>query len=92
MLGAVLFASVFVAAGSEATRGSRGRDRDDRSTGDIFADAVMGNVTNVASQMIERNLNIAPTLRILPGYRFSIITTRDIAFAEPYVVPAGGSR
>jgi type IV secretion system protein VirB10 len=47
----------------------------------------MENVTNIATKMIEKNLDIAPTLRILPGYRFSIILTKDIAFAEPYVMP-----
>jgi type IV secretion system protein VirB10 len=94
MLGAAIFASVFVAAGKEVTKDdtstTTGSDGENRSTESIFAETVMENVTNVATQMIEKNMNIAPTLRILPGYRFSIITTKDITFAEPYVMPANG--
>ncbi|MDR1650655.1 MAG: hypothetical protein LBR87_02590 [Synergistaceae bacterium] len=90
MLGAAVFASVFVAAGKEATKDDTSTasdsNGDTRSTESIFAETVMENVTNVASQALEKNMNIAPTLRILPGYRFSIITTRDVSFAEPYIV------
>jgi type IV secretion system protein VirB10 len=90
MLGAAIFASVFVAAGKEVTKDDKsttsGSDGE-RSTDSIFAETVMENVTNIATQMIDKNMNIAPTLRILPGYRFSIVTTKDIAFAEPYIMP-----
>jgi type IV secretion system protein VirB10 len=99
LAGAAVFASVFVAAGKEATKNdntnsnSNNNGSDNQSTKSIFAEAVMENVTNIATQLIERNLNIAPTLRILPGYRFIIVTTKDVAFAEPYVVPSrGGNR
>jgi type IV secretion system protein VirB10 len=44
-------------------------------------------MADLGARLAERNLNIAPTLRISPGYRFSIITTRDVAFAEPYYAP-----
>ncbi|MDR1650970.1 MAG: hypothetical protein LBR87_04220 [Synergistaceae bacterium] len=86
MLGAALFASVFVAAGKEATKDDTTTNEDGETFESTFAEAVMENVTNVATKMVEKNMNIAPTLRILPGYRFSIITTRDVAFAEPYSV------
>jgi type IV secretion system protein VirB10 len=88
MLGAAIFASVFVAAGKEATKDDNttttDSDGDTQSTKSIFAETVMENVTNIATQMMEKNMNIAPTLRILPGYRFSIVTTKDVMFAEPY--------
>ena len=90
MLGAALFASVFVAAGKEATKDDRttttNSNGETQSTESIFAETVMENVTNIATEMIEKNLNIAPTLRILPGYRFSILTAKDVMFAEPYTV------
>jgi type IV secretion system protein VirB10 len=38
----------------------------------------------VASQMIAKNLNIAPTLEIRPGYRFNIIVIKDMTFSKPY--------
>jgi type IV secretory pathway VirB10-like protein len=87
MIGAAIFASVFVAAGKEATKDDEdSSDDDDRSTKSVFAESVMENVTNIATEMIEKNMNVAPTLRILPGYRFSIITTKDVTFAEPYAL------
>jgi type IV secretion system protein VirB10 len=90
MLGAALFASVFVAAGKEVTKDDKttttNSSGETQSTESIFAETVMENVTNIATDMIEKNLNIAPTLRILPGYRFSILTAKDVMFAEPYTV------
>lgn len=37
-----------------------------------------------SAQMISKNLNIAPTLKIRPGYRFNIMVTKDIVFDQPY--------
>lgn len=37
-----------------------------------------------AARMIEKNLNIAPTLEIRPGYRFNIIAIKDLTFTGPY--------
>jgi type IV secretory pathway VirB10-like protein len=34
--------------------------------------------------MIAKNLNIAPTLEIRPGYRFNVIVTKDMTFSKPY--------
>jgi type IV secretion system protein VirB10 len=92
LIGASIFASVFVAAGKEATKNDNvdsnsGSGSDNRSTRNIFAESVMENATNIATRFVDRNMNVAPTLRILPGYRFIIVTTKDVAFAEPYVVP-----
>jgi type IV secretion system protein VirB10 len=38
----------------------------------------------VSAQMISKNLNIAPTLQIRPGYRFNIIVVKDMVFSTPY--------
>jgi type IV secretion system protein VirB10 len=83
LIGAALFASVFVAAGKIATEDDENKDGTKTDT----ANAVMETMANLGAQIAERNLNIAPTLRILPGYRFSIICTKDIAFAESYYIP-----
>jgi type IV secretion system protein VirB10 len=34
--------------------------------------------------MIARNLNIAPTLEIRPGYRLNVIVVKDMTFSRPY--------
>ncbi len=38
----------------------------------------------VTAQMIAKNLNIAPTLEIRPGYRFNIMVVKDLDFPAPY--------
>ncbi|OQW86306.1 MAG: conjugal transfer protein TrbI [Rhodoferax ferrireducens] len=38
----------------------------------------------VTAQMIAKNLNIAPTLEIRPGYRFNVMVTKDMTFSKPY--------
>jgi len=38
----------------------------------------------VTAQMIAKNLNIAPTLEIQPGYRFNIIVVKDLTFTNAY--------
>lgn len=38
----------------------------------------------VTAQMIAKNLNIAPTLEIRPGYRFNVVVTKDLTFSKPY--------
>ena len=38
----------------------------------------------VTAQLIAKNMNIAPTLEIRPGYRFNVIVTKDMTFSKPY--------
>ena len=35
-------------------------------------------------QLLQKNLNIKPTLEIRPGYQFNIIVTKDLVFRKPY--------
>ncbi len=83
MLGAALFASVFI-AGSEIVTEDDENNNDDEDNTKTASEAVAEQMASLGAHLVERNLNVAPTLRILPGYQFSIITTKDIAFAEPY--------
>jgi type IV secretion system protein VirB10 len=39
---------------------------------------------HVTAQMIQKNMNIAPTLDIRPGFRFNVIVTQDLTFTKPY--------
>jgi type IV secretion system protein VirB10 len=38
----------------------------------------------VTAQLIAKNMNIAPTLDIRPGYRFNVIVVKDMTFSQPY--------
>jgi type IV secretion system protein VirB10 len=36
------------------------------------------------SQMLMKNLNVAPTIEIRPGYRFNVMVSKDLTFKKPY--------
>jgi type IV secretion system protein VirB10 len=38
------------------------------------------------AHLLEKNLSIAPTLKIRPGYRFAILVVKDLTFDRPYAV------
>ena len=38
----------------------------------------------VTSRLIQKNMNISPTLEIRSGFRFNVIVTKDLAFSKPY--------
>ncbi|MCC6932128.1 MAG: conjugal transfer protein TrbI [Deltaproteobacteria bacterium] len=41
------------------------------------------NLGDVSSKMVEKNMNIAPTLEIRPGYLFNVMVREDIVFPGP---------
>jgi type IV secretion system protein TrbI len=51
-----------------------------------LSQALGQNLGNVVADMTRRNLNIPPTLKIRPGYRFAVQVSKDITFQRPYRV------
>jgi type IV secretion system protein VirB10 len=41
-------------------------------------------------EVTRKNLNIQPTVKIRPGYRFNVRVNRDIAFPDPYAATEAG--
>jgi type IV secretion system protein VirB10 len=37
-----------------------------------------------AAKLIEKNLDIAPTVEIRPGYQFNVVVTKDITMPNSY--------
>lgn len=54
------------------------------SFGSAMSEAVGQQLGQVTAQLVAKNLNIAPTLEIRPGYRFNVIVTKDMTFKKPY--------
>ncbi|KQV39925.1 MULTISPECIES: IncP-type conjugal transfer protein TrbI [unclassified Rhizobium] len=56
------------------------------ATQDTASDAARRNFAEsfgrVADQAISRNLNVQPTIRIRPGYRFNVLVDQDIVFPK----------
>jgi type IV secretion system protein TrbI len=54
--------------------------------GDILSQAVGQQLGSATAALLEKNLSIAPTLHIRPGYRFFVIVIRDLTFGQAYSV------
>jgi type IV secretion system protein VirB10 len=42
-------------------------------------------VSQLGTQIARKNLNVQPTIKIPPGYKFNVRVNRDILFEEPYL-------
>ena len=38
----------------------------------------------LSEELIRRQMNVAPTIEIRPGYRFNVQVTKDLTFSGPY--------
>ncbi|OJW51278.1 MAG: conjugal transfer protein TrbI [Alphaproteobacteria bacterium 41-28] len=54
------------------------------SASSALSEALGQQLGQVTAQLIAKNMNIAPTLEIRPGYRFNVIVTKDMIFPKPY--------
>lgn len=55
------------------------------SAGEIAAGAMGQQVAHLSSNLLERDLQVKPTLTIRPGTAFGIVLQADLAFAAPYI-------
>jgi type IV secretory pathway VirB10-like protein len=49
-----------------------------------LSEALGQQLGQTTAQLVSRNLSIAPTLAIRPGYRFNVVVTKDMTFSKPY--------
>jgi type IV secretion system protein VirB10 len=82
------FASAFlmsaVTAGITLSQDNGNDTGNAQRASDALSEALGQQLGQVTAQMIAKNLNIAPTLAIRPGYRFNVIVTKDMTFSKPY--------
>ena len=82
-----LFASAFLMSGVTAGIAlSQDNDSngDRQRASDALSEALGQQLGQVTAQLIAKNMNIAPTIEIRPGYRFNVIVTKDMTFSKPY--------
>ena len=84
LFGSALLMSAIV--GGISYSQDRNNDNYDNSTSasDAMSEALGQQLGQVTIQLIQRHLNVAPTLEIRPGFRFNVIVTKDIVFNRPY--------
>ncbi len=54
------------------------------TAGSVLSAALGQELGQVTTQMFAKNLNIAPSLKIRPGYEFNIMVVKDMTFNKPY--------
>lgn len=83
-----LFSSAFlmsgVTAGIALSQPNTGNFNSRPTASSAMSEGLGQQLGQVTAQLIAKNLNIAPTLEIRPGYRFNVIVTKDMAFSKPY--------
>lgn len=75
-------ASVVIA--TDRSKNNSNNNSSSNNTNDQLRQAMATQFGNVISRVIERNLNVSPTLEIRAGYQFNVMVTRDIVFKKPY--------
>jgi len=89
VIAGALLTSVF-AAGLQISQGQNNSVLATQSYGQQISSAVGTQVGELGEQITRRNLNIQPTIKIRPGYRFFVRVQKDIVFQSPYA-PAPAS-
>jgi type IV secretion system protein TrbI len=87
--GSAILMSAVIAATSVSqlngnNSGSNGQYYNQQTTAGALNQALGQQLGQVTAQMIAKNLNIAPTLEIRPGFRFNVVVTKDLTFTKPY--------
>ena len=61
-----------------------GGDSDNPTLQNEMGAALASQLGQATLQLLQKNLNIKPTLEIRPGYQFNVIVTKDVVFERPY--------
>jgi type IV secretion system protein VirB10 len=89
VFGGALLLSVMTAGITLSQEDDNASGVDQGSTRDqvknTLATALGQNLGEAASQMLRREMNVQPTLRIRPGYRFNVLVNKDLIFEGPYL-------
>ena len=69
----------------DSLSGSSGSSGNDTPTlQDEMGSALAAQLGQATLQLLQKNLNIKPTLEIRPGYQFNVIVTKDLVFQQAY--------
>lgn len=80
---AILMSAV-TAGVTYSQRQSDGGDSDRTDASSVLSEALGQQLGQATAQLLAKNLSIAPTIEIRPGYRFNVIVTKDLTFSKPY--------
>ena len=81
---AILMSGVIAAVDLSQDNNNSSDSSDRQRAGDALSEALGQTLGQVLGQIISKNLNVAPTLEIRPGYRFNVIAVKDMTLPGPY--------
>ena len=81
---AILMSGVIAAVDLSQDNNTSSDSSDRQRAGDALSEALDQTLGQVLGQIISKNLNVAPTLEIRPGYRFNVIAFKDMTLPGPY--------
>jgi type IV secretion system protein TrbI len=73
-----------IVAGVNTSQTNPRNDPFGTSTQTVMSQAIAQEIGQTASNLLQKNINIAPTLEIRPGYRFNVMVVKDLDFDKPY--------
>jgi type IV secretion system protein VirB10 len=73
-----------ILAGVEMTQDDNNSAGNTQRMSDAMSEALGQQLGGVMAEMLQKNMNIAPTLEIRPGYRFNVMLVKDLIFSGPY--------
>jgi len=83
IFGSALLMSAVIAGAAYSQRDSGGAFGR-QNAGSIMSQSLGQQLGQATTRLMMKNLNIAPTLEIRPGFRFNVIVTKDMKFNHPY--------
>jgi type IV secretory pathway VirB10-like protein len=83
---AILMSAVTAAVNWSTNHNQAGFNTNGYSASSALSEAVGQQLGQATAHLLDRNLSIAPTLKIRPGYRFNVLAVKDLTFDHQYVV------
>ena len=83
IVGATALISI-LAAGAQLSQPQQSNVLQAPGIGQTMAQSAGTSITQVGTSIVQKDLNLQPTLHIRPGYEFSVEVTRDIRFPNAY--------
>jgi type IV secretion system protein VirB10 len=74
----------FITAGVSMSQDDRTSVDGRKTASSAMSEALGQQLGQVSSQVIQKHMNVSPTLEIRPGFIFNVVATKDITLLKPY--------
>ncbi|GHV50161.1 hypothetical protein FACS1894216_01820 [Synergistales bacterium] len=84
MLGAALFASVFIAGAEMIYDKDTQQNSENKSPSDVAAESTARSILEMGTRLMNKASDIQPTITVRPGKKVGIFIQQDVVFPFPY--------